>query len=396
MRPRDSRPDRGRGEDPESLPRGGSLRILFVVGTLDIGGTEKQVVSLASGLNPARFLPSVCCLEHAGPLAEPLRAKDILVDEVPFRGLSALRQPLATGRRFRELVALVRCQQPAIVHTFLPHANVLGAMAARLAGIPRVVISLRGLDPPIPVWGRLAPRLADVVLTNAEAVREWALRQHKAPAAKVRVVRNGLSLCAFDQAAGVLTSGLPPGQLAIIVANPNRFKAPGLFVLVEAAERVVRRIPDARFLLAGDGPCLRQIEAAAASRGLADRFLCLGTRHDIPAILRVGRMAVLPSLEEGLPNAVLEAMAAGKPVVATRVGGTPEAVVHGETGLLVPPGDAQALSEAILTLLNDPARAEAMGQAGRERVSKCFSLTRMVRETEQIYEELLARRKERG
>lgn len=144
----------------------------------------------------------------------------------------------------------------------------------------------------------------------------------------------------------------------------------------------------------GGGTELGRVEAAV--QHLGDRFQCLGLRSDVPAILAAAELAVLPTLREGLPNVILEAMAAGKPVVASRVGGVPELVVDGETGFLVPPRDPEALARGVLTLLGDPARAEAMGQAGRERVIRCFSLDRMVRETQQLYEELLATKGDLG
>jgi glycosyltransferase involved in cell wall biosynthesis len=142
--------------------------------------------------------------------------------------------------------------------------------------------------------------------------------------------------------------------------------------------------------LIGDGPEAGSLAALSRQLGLQEAVRFLGTRSDIPQLLSLLDVVALPSLEEGFPNVVLEAMAAGKPVVATRVGGTPEAVIHRETGLLVPPKDPRALADAILEVLDDPQRANAMGQAGRERVRKAFDLSRMVQEIEALYEELIA------
>lgn len=365
------------------------IRILYLIGTLDVGGTEGQLATLALGLDRRRFVPEVCCLERVGPLATPLREAGIPVTAVPFRGLSPLRQPLAVCRRFHDLVGLVRRCRPDILHAFLPHANVLGALAARLARVPVVLLSLRGLDSTLAAGGRVAARLADAVLTNAEAVREHAVRVQGLPAAKCRVIRNGLDLEAFDRAARAHAPGLPPGRRVAAIANPNRFKTPGLLVLVRAAAAVVRAQPEVRFAWVGDGPCRPEVEEAIRAHGLADRFVPLGSRADVPAILAACELMVLPSFREGMPNAVLEAMAAGRPVVASRVGGVPEAVFHGTTGLLVPPGDPEALAGAILDLLGDRARGEAMGRAGRERVVREFRADRMIRETTALYEERL-------
>ena len=371
---------------------GAPIRVLFVIGTLDIGGTELQLVGLATRLGRVRFTARVCCLEHEGPLARDLREAGVPVDEVPFRGLSVLRSPMAVLRRFGELVALMRKVQPTIVQTFLPHANTVRALAARLARVPIVLTGLRGLDGTLAVGGRLAARLADAVLANAEAVRDHAVRGQGMPAAKLRVIRNGLDLDTFQEAARPPAPDLPSGRLVVTVANPNRFKTPGLLILVESATSVLTEIPAARFVLVGDGPCRPAVLEAVRARGLADRFICLGARTDVPAILACCEVMVLPSLQEGLPNAVLEAMAAGKAVVASRVGGIPELVLDGETGLLVPAGDSAALASAISSLLADPARAARMGQAGRARVQALFSLDRMIRETEALYDELLDRK----
>ena len=368
------------------------IRVLFVIGTLDIGGTERQLAALATRLDRVRFSARVCCLEHEGPLAKDLREAGIPVDEVPFRGLSAARNPVAVARRFRELVSLMREVRPTIVQTFLPHANALGVLAARLARVPYVLIGLRGLDPPVPFWGRLTGRMAHLAVANSEAVGEHAVRSQGLPAVKVRVVRNGLDIQAFDRATHHQALGLPPGPFVVTVANPNRFKASGLLVLVEAAAAVREQMPEVRFVLVGDGPCRPTILEAVRVRGLAERFICLGARTDVPAILARCEVMVLPSLQEGLPNAVLEAMAAGKAVVASRVGGIQEVVLDGETGLLVPAGDSAALASAISSLLADPARAARMGQAGRARVQARFGLDRMVRETEALYDELLERK----
>jgi glycosyltransferase involved in cell wall biosynthesis len=203
------------------------------------------------------------------------------------------------------------------------------------------------------------------------------------------VVRNGLDIQAFDQAAHHQALGLPPGPFVVTVANSNRFKAPGLLVLVEAAATVREQMPDVRFVLVGDGPERDRIAEAARGLGLVDRFLCVGSRGDVPAILARSVILALPSLAEGFPNVILEGMAAGKPVVATHTGGVPEAVVDGETGVLVPPGDPRALASAILAILRDPVRAKAMGSAGRDRVVREFGMDRAVRAMERLYGDLV-------
>jgi glycosyltransferase involved in cell wall biosynthesis len=370
---------------------GAPVRVLYLIGTLEVGGTERQLVALATRVDRARFVPVVCCLEQRGPLAGELEAAGVPVHEVPFRGLTVTRNPGAVLRRFRGLVRLMRRVRPTIVHTVLPHANALGVLAARLAGVPRAVIGFRGLDPPIPFWGMLAGRLADAALANAAAVREAAVRRQKHLASKMAVVRNGLDLERFDREARRRYEGDQDGAYVLTVANPNRFKVAGLLMLVEAAQRVLAECGAIRFLLVGDGPERSRVLEHAAARGLGDRFACTGTREDVPAIVAGSELVVLPSLAEGLPNVILEAMAAGKAVVATRTGGVPELVDEPATGVLVPPGDPDALAAAILGLLRDPGRRKAMGTAGRARAVREFPVERMVRETEAFYAGVLAR-----
>jgi glycosyltransferase involved in cell wall biosynthesis len=183
--------------------------------------------------------------------------------------------------------------------------------------------------------------------------------------------------------------GIPAEAKTIgVVARLIAYKGHRFFL--QACQEIKRRHPRATFLLIGDGPEAGSLAALSRQLGLQEAVRFLGTRSDIPQLLSLLDVVALPSLEEGFPNVVLEAMAAGKPVVATRVGGTPEAVIHRETGLLVPPKDPRALADAILEVLDDPQRANAMGQAGCERVRKAFDLSRMVQEIEALYEELIA------
>jgi glycosyltransferase involved in cell wall biosynthesis len=209
------------------------------------------------------------------------------------------------------------------------------------------------------------------------------------PAAKLRVVRNGVDPGRFEQpVAHVFRSELAGNTGRPIVLTVARL-APqkGLEFLLRAAAM----LPEATFVIAGDGPARSILAAQAESAGLADRVRFLGSRRDVPDLLAACDVFVLPSLIEGLPLSVLEAMAAARPVVATRVPGTDETVVDGETGMLVPPRDPEALAHAIRSVLSDPERASRFGSAGRARVLGDFSTRRMVSAVEQQYEELLER-----
>ncbi len=373
------------------------VKILFVVTTLDRGGAERQLVALVTGLDRQRFLPVVCSLSPNGPLLPGLAAQGVRVVSLPLRGMPLQATLVQLLPRLKAFVDLCAAERPAIVHGVLFHAYVLAACAARLAGVPAVIASRRGLGyfkvrrPHYLLLERLANRLTDLIVANAQAVRDHVVRQERVDPAKVQVIHNGIDPTGYDATPDpTLRRELMISEetrVIGVVANLIHYK--GHAFLLQACRRIRQERPTV-VLLIGDGPLRGRLEALAGELGIRDEVRFLGSRPDIPQLLALVDVAVLPSVEEGLPNAVLEAMAAGKPVVATRVGGIPEAVVHGETGLLVPPRDSAALAEAILWLLQHPAEAARFGAAGRRRVGEHFQLSTMVRQYEAVYERLVA------
>ena len=210
-------------------------------------------------------------------------------------------------------------------------------------------------------------------------------------ATRVRVIRNAIPLPPGEETGD---SARPPSASArpIVLTVARLDPQKNLSDLIRAAAQV----PEARFLVAGEGPMRSALESEIRAHALDGRVELLGFRSDVAELLRACDLFVLPSLFEGLPLSVLEAMAAGKPVIASRVGGTDEAVVHGETGILVPPSDPAALARAIRELLADPATAQAYGARGRARVAREFSVDAMVERVSALYDELLAGRSGKG
>jgi glycosyltransferase involved in cell wall biosynthesis len=208
------------------------------------------------------------------------------------------------------------------------------------------------------------------------------------PLRKIQVIHNGIALTPFERPADAALraslsheSGRP-----IVLAVARLDKQKGHTFLLEAAAMV----PEAQFVLVGDGPERGALEAQVATLGLRDRVQFLGYRSDIPELLAACDLFVLPSLYEGLPLSILEAMAAGKPVIATAIGGTDEVIVPDCSGVLVPPADAPVLAAAIKTLLADPSLARRLALAGQARVAAMFSAAQMVRQVTQVYDEILA------
>jgi glycosyltransferase involved in cell wall biosynthesis len=378
----------------------GPIRLLKVVTTLMCGGTEHQFMALGRALDPGRFALEFACLRRSGGFAAELDARGIPLREY---GISTFVSVNAVAQQVR-LARDLRRSATEIVHSYSFYGNVFAIPPARLAGAPVIIASIRDrgvyLTPAQQAVQRQVCRLADCVLVNADAVRGWLLGQGYDPA-KIAVIRNGVDLGQFacpPEAARVRRSlGVPSGAPLVAVASRlNRLK--GIEHFLEAAAIVGRRFPAVRFVVIGDtSPAERSyfyLLAGLAERlGIRDRVVFTGLRRDVPDLLACAAVSVMPSLNEALPNVLLESMAAGAPVVSTRVGGTPEVVEDGVTGLLVPPGNAGALARAIDRLLSDPDLAARLGQSGREFVRRRFSMDAMVRTTERLYHTLLEKRR---
>lgn len=381
------------------------FRVLQFLTGFELGGTERQVVNLTRGLDPARFALHFGCLHEWGDLRGEITGRGIPITEYPVRRLYDLRAWRQRARFFRYL----RRERIQLVHAYNFYANVFAVPVARLAGIP-VVASIRdtgGYLTPVQLRAqRVACRLAHRITVNAEAVRHWLMTDGY-DAQKVVVIHNGVDLSRFPRrrADGRIRHelGISP-QMPVVAVLSRLIRLKGLEHFLEAAALVAGRVPDVRFLIVGDrlfatkeGTVVRdvayrnELEQHAARLGLDDRVVFTGFRLDVPELLSDVAVSVLPSVGgEGLSNAVLEAMAAGVPVVATTVGGNAEAIEHGVTGLLVPPRDAGALANAICYLLEHRDAADQFGAAGRERVVRYFSLERCARAHERLYLDLLA------
>lgn len=371
-----------------------SGKVVLVIGQLHQGGAEGQLVRLALGLLGSPWVPVVACLSSVGePYGPALRRAGVRVHLFPRR---ASRDP---GRMWA-LAAFLRAERPALVHSFLVGANAYAYGACRLAGAgPLVVSSRTSMTMPRRALRHLHAwvfKKADAVIANSAAVRDFTAAYYGVRAAAIRVIPNGVGfdeepvrpdeIEAFRRRAGAGREGLLVGTLGRLSREKN------FALFVSMAAEIAARIPEARFAIVGDGAERRSLEESVRTLGLDDRVHFAGARSDVAAVLGAMDLFVLTSDTEGLPNAVMEAMAASLPVVATRAGGTAEVVAEGATGRLVPPGEIAPLVAAVEGLLRDAPLRRGMGKAGRERIEREFSARKMVEATRRLYDELAGAR----
>ena len=388
---------------PEKVNGGKPITILYLIdtclpppGTQSRGGAEKQLFLLASSLDPMAFRAIVAQLGPSGTCGIPTGpAGTATLLHVPVRrfyGMSGITQ-------LYRLCRLARREGVDIIHTFFEKSEVMGWLISRCAGIPLWVTSRRDLGfKRKNIYRKLfrwSARYCGRCIAVCRAVAEHACAEGSLPLDKIQVIYNGLDFSPYrtlkNPADARRDLGIPETAPVVgMIANMN-FEIKGHDFFLAAAGLILAQAPDTIFILVGDGPLRRLFEETASRKGIRDKVLFLGTRSDAPAILSAMDVSVLSSTSEGMSNVILESMAAGKPMVATSVGGNPELVIDGVTGLMAPPADADALAEAVLSLLNDPARARIMGNAGRERVVREFTVEAMVRKHEQLYEHMMSR-----
>lgn len=340
-----------------------------------IGGSERHLLTLLPALRDRGVDVSFVGLDDPAGVLEPFYREL----EVPFERLQAPRDldPALVVRLARTLRSL----RPDLVHTHLVHADVYGALAPGV----RLVSTKHNPDPfrqgSFRYVERVLARRAARVIAISEAVRRFSVEQVGLPADKVEVVHYGLDELPTAWAENPPLELSDPLLLAVCRLAPQK----GL----ETAVRALGSLPGATLLVLGDGPERATLEALADSIGVRERLLLPGRVGDVAALYRRAAVVVHPARWEGFGLAMLEAMLAAKPVVAARAGSAPELVADGETGLLVPVDDADALADAVRSLLADSARAEAMGRAGLDRARTEFSVAKMAEHTARVYVESL-------
>ena len=380
------------------------VRILYIIGSLRLGGAEKQVAELALGLDKSRYEVDICCLNEAGPLAEGVRQNGVKVAvfdvSLPYGKFNPLSY-LHVLRHIFRIRRYIKERKPDIIHGYLFTAYIVGAICGRWAGVPVIIASRRSLgyfkdDKP---WRQklenYVNKKTDYILVNSKAVREDVLRRERNCEGKIRLIYNGVDLKKYrpDGAAPEVRRewGLGEAEIVVgVVANLIHYK--GHLEILEAAAMLKHDFPHLRFVFAGrDGGMKRAILEKVSALGLEGKIILTGSRMDIEGIMPAFDILLLASHEEGFSNVLLEGMACARPIVATNVGGNAESVVDGETGFIIPPRDPAAIAAALRKLLTDSALRVRFGWAGRTRVEQYFSRERLIRNMDEFYQEIIQR-----
>jgi glycosyltransferase involved in cell wall biosynthesis len=383
------------------------LKVAHVVTRLDLGGAQQNTLYTWAHLDRARFDPLLVC--GAGGLldaeaqaaAEKEGGPRLLIMDSLVREVDPARDLLA----FLQLVKIFLAEKPSVVHTHSSKAGILGRVAARLAGVPVVIHTFHGFgfhDYQRPfVKGfyafleRVCALFASALVFVSKANEDYARRHRIGDAARYHLIRSGVRL--GDYPAKVADKGKRKAELGfgmhkplvISVGNLKPQKNPADFVAL--AERVCAKRPDTEFLFIGDGPLRQRLEFQLVAKGLSGRVRLAGWRRDTAELLALGDIFVLTSLWEGLPRALVEALRSGLPAVCYATDGVTDLLKDGVNGFVVPPRNVTALSEKVLTLLEDAKLRQALSAMAADSVGPEFDIDHMVRAQERLYDSLLAR-----
>ncbi len=361
--------------------------ILYLSTSSGPGGAERVISNLASSLDKDRYR-AILCLFRPGWIQERSESRGVRTYIIPTHGMTDWRWAL----QFRRLL---RQEQVDLIHAHEFDANVQGTCVGAMMGLP-LVATVHGKNY---FWERFRRRLAyrwvsrrATMVAVSENLKQFIVEQVGVSADRIKVLYNGVDALPHCERTEVEKCkkelGLPETDQIVGVVG-NLYPVKGHQYLIDGIPTVLKKCPNTSFVFAGRGQLETELKEQAHRLGLDQRVHFLGLRQDIPRILSLLDVFVLPSLSEGLSMAILEAMIAGKPVLATQVGGNPELVLDGQTGFLVPPRDSQALASRLVTLLTNRPQAVQFAEQGKYRAEGQFSLQTMVRTHQTLYEECL-------
>lgn len=371
------------------------LKILQLITELDVGGAEKVLLSLVKKLNRDKYMVMVAYLKGEGRLAEDFRNAGIEVFDL------RMRNRMASGAVIR-LYRLLKRENIKILHTHLIQADICGFLAGKMAGVPVIISTKHNPDEfrkrrSIPVWldGIFANR-SDKIIAVSNAVRDFLIKWERISEDKFTVIHNGVDLDDFNlkESASATSITAKKKELGIdsssqVVGSIGRLdEQKGHRFFLEAIPEILKRVQRVKFLIVGDGPLRSKLEKLSEKLKISQNVIFTGIRHDVPEILAIMDVFVLPSIFEGFGIVLLEAMAMERAVVASKVGGIPEIVDDGLTGILIKPANPPEIANSVITLLKNPEKAKQIGETGRKRVKETFSADSMVKRVETLYGEL--------
>ena len=357
------------------------IKIAYVISASEIGGTEKMLLLMIENLGTEKFQPPVVfALKGRGKFTEELRKIEIKTYTFNLK-----KNPFL----FIPFVKAVKRESPRILHTFLFYGNLAGRICGRMLKIPVVISSQRSID----AWRKwyhwkidgFTSRWADLIISNSFAGKDVLAAKSRIPSCKIAVITNGISLDKRESAVdrrslGVKRTGVVVGTIG------NLRKAKGHIYLVKAAEIVLKEFPLTTFVITGEGNLRGYLLREADKRGIADNFVFTGFRADAEEVVQLFDIFVLPSLWEGFPVSLLEAMKYARPAVAFAVADVPFIIEDGKSGFVVPVKSHEQLALKIMALVKDGELRKAMGQRGEKRLKERFSLERMLRDYTAVYE----------
>lgn len=368
------------------------INILHIYQNSKIGGVQQQLLSLLKAYNRERFNPIFCCL---GPKEEI--GKEIEGTGIEFIPLNKLRYNRFSPGIVLELHRLMKKKQIHVVRTHRYRSNLYGRLAAFLAGVPVIIASVHDnyrtdKRPKRRIMNRILSKITDKIVAVSEDVKEDIMRYDRIDPSKIEVIPNGIDVERFNPEKNTtdIRKEFSLEEDDIVIGFIGRIvPAKGLEYLLNALPYLKEEFKNIKLFIVGEGSLVEELKERAKKNNVFDNILFIGRRRDIPEILASINIFVMPSIAEGFPNALLEAMAMGKPIVTTEVGGIPEIVKNGFNGLLVPPRDTVSLSKAIKELISNDQLAAKLGQAARDLVHDNLSIKAIAQKWQSLYLSIL-------
>jgi glycosyltransferase involved in cell wall biosynthesis len=365
------------------------IKILQLTRNLGIGGLEKVVYDLCKGIDKTQFQISVCCLHFKGEFGEALEKMGIRVHTLPT-------STQVDYFSFLKVARVIRSLKPDILHTHNSHAFIDGTLAALISGRPKVVNTDHARNYPdkkrILIAERICAKLADKIVAVSDHTRNELAEYSRIPKTKIEIIFNGIdsSKYAIRIDKDAKRSELGIGRVFPVIGLGVRLTdQKGISYLLDAMPKLIQRFPKIILLIAGKGALDQELRSRSDNLGLSEHVRFLGARLDWNELLSLIDVYVLPSVWEGLPLALLEAMAAKKAIVATDVGGVPSVIRHNENGLLVPPRDSDSLANAIARIVENRNMAAKLSENAQNTFFNGFTVEKMVKSYEQLYYQML-------